>query len=160
MIKITLQAVKSDVLNEVAKTTAYEGKKTTGEEGAYDRIFTTDEDKSMLQRFWDEAASTVTEALKRFVTSVADSLVVDEAKKTKVDAYVANLEVSGSYDTALTTSVNKSLFSFFVNAIVSKWNNFVKEGQVQRYEEEANAALQDILSKLFYKKKPTRRTIS
>lgn len=159
MIKITLSAVKADVLNEVAKTTAYEGKKTTGEEGAYDRIFTTDEDKSMLQRFWDEAASTVTEAMKRFVTSVADSLVVDEAKKTKVDAYVANLEVSGSYDTALTTSVNKSLFSFFVNAIVSKWNNFVKEGQVQRYEEEANAALQDILSKLFYKKKPTRRAI-
>ena len=31
---------KGDVLNEVAKTTAYSGAKMTGEEGAYERIFT------------------------------------------------------------------------------------------------------------------------
>lgn len=165
MINITLQADKAEVLNEVAQTTAYEGKKTTGEEGAYERMFTTDEDKSMLQRFWDEAASAVTESMKRFVTSVADTYsettqdADGSAATTAKEGYVANLEVSGSYDTALTSSINKSLFSFFVNAIVSKWNNFVKEGQVERYESEANSALHDIMSKLFYRKKPTRRAI-
>ncbi len=160
MIKITLRAVKSDVLNEVARTTAYEGKKAS-DEGAYERIFTTEEDRSMLQRFWDEAASAITESMKRFVTSVNDSYTesVTEDGKTEtetVPAYVANLEVSSSYDTALTPSVEKSLFSYFVNAIVSKWNNFVKADGVARYEQEANDNMTDIMSKLFYKKKPTR----
>lgn len=164
MISITLKADKAEVLNEVAKTTAYEGKKTTGDEGAYERIFTTDEDRSMLQRFWDEAASTITESLKRFITTVSDSyaeIVTVEGKAATeiIPAYVANLEVSGSYDTALTSSVNKSLFSYFVNAIVSKWNNFVKKDDVQRYEDEANANMTDIMAKLFYKKRPTRKPI-
>lgn len=155
MEHITLKADKADVLNEVAKTTAYEGKKTTGDDGAYERIFTTEEDRSMLQRFWDEAASTITESMKRFVTKVSDSYK-DEKTGKEIAGYIADLEVSGSYDTALTTSVEKSLFSFFVNAIVSKWNNFVKKDGVERYENEANGNIEDIMSKLFYKKKPTR----
>lgn len=162
MIEITIKAIKADVLNEVARTTAYEGKKAS-DEGAYERIFTTEEDRSMLQRFWDEAASSMTESLKRFVTSVDDSYTESGPDGTKADpvpAYVANLSVSSSYDTALTSSVEKSLFSYFVNAIVSKWNNFVKKDGVQRYEEEANNNMTDILSKLFYKKRPTRIKIT
>lgn len=164
MIDITIKAVKADVLNEVAKTTAYEGKKAS-DEGAYERIFTTEEDRSMLQRFWDEAASAITESMKRFVTSVNDSYTesVTEDGKTEtetVPAYVANLELSSSYDTALTPSVEKSLFSYFVNAIVSKWNNFVKSDGVARYEQEANSNIEDIMSKLFYKKKPTRMKLA
>ena len=162
MIEITIKAIKADVLNEVARTTAYEGKKAS-DEGAYERIFTTEEDRSMLQRFWDEAASSMTESLKRFVTSVDDSYTEsgpDGAKAAPLPAYVANLALSSSYDTALTSSVEKSLFSYFVNAIVSKWNNFVKKDGVQRYEEEANNNMTDILSKLFYKKRPTRIKIT
>lgn len=160
MIDITIKAVKADVLNEVARTTAYEGKKSS-DEGAYERIFTTEEDRSMLQRFWDEAASSMTESLKRFVTSVDDSYTTNDGDTSETfPAYVANLSVSNSYDTALTSSVEKSLFSYFVNAIVSKWNNFVKKDGVQRYEEEANNNITDILSKLFYKKRPTRIKIT
>lgn len=162
MINITIKAIKSDVLNEVAKTTAYEGKKAVGDERAYDRIFATSEDMSMLQRFWDEASSAVTESMKRFVTSVDDTYTFKngEGSGTTEPAYVANLELSSSYDTALTPSIEKSLFSFFVNAIISKWNNFVKKDGVERYESEANNNLQDIVAKLFYKKKPTRVRIS
>jgi hypothetical protein len=160
MIEITIKAIKADVLNEVARTTAYEGKKAS-DEGAYERIFTTEEDRSMLQRFWDEAASSMTESLKRFVTSIDDSYTTnDGGTEETLPAYVANLALSSSYDTALTSSVEKSLFSYFVNAIVSKWNNFVKKDGVQRYEEEANNNMTDILSKLFYKKRPTRIKIT
>lgn len=161
MIEITIKAIKADVLNEVARTTAYEGKKAS-DEGAYERIFTTEEDRSMLQRFWDEAASSMTESLKRFVTSVDDSYTTSDDGGTSetLPAYVANLALSSSYDTALTSSVETSLFSYFVNAIVSKWNNFVKKDGVQRYEEEANNNMTDILSKIFYKKRPTRIKIT
>lgn len=149
MINITLKVLKTDVFEEVAKTTAYEGKKAIGDTEAYERIFATEEDQGMLQRFWDEAASAITESLKRFVINVDDN---DDG----APAYVVNLGLSSSYDTALTPSVGKSLFSYFVNAIVSKWNNFVKSDGVERYESEANANMTDIMAKLFYKKRPTR----
>lgn len=109
MIEITIKAIKADVLNEVARTTAYEGKKSS-DEGAYERIFTTEEDRSMLQRFWDEAASSITESMKRFVTSVDDNYTTrdaDDGTSETLPAYVANLAVSSSYDTALTSSIEE-----------------------------------------------------
>lgn len=159
MITITLSILKDDVLAEVAKTTAYTGAKMTDDDGAYDRIFTTEGDRAMLERFWDEAASAATESMKRFVTSIGDNIEETDERGRAITVgagYAATLDVSGSYDTALTASVEKSLFSYFVNAIVGKWNNFTDKGEVARYEGEATAAMQDILSKLFYKKKPTR----
>lgn len=160
MIDATLTIDKAEVMDEVAKTTAYEGKKTVGDDGAYERIFATAEDRAMLGRFWDEAASAATESMKRFLVGAWDTYSAEEGGKAVERAgYTVRLELSGSYDTALTPSVEKSLFSFFVNAIVGKWNSFVKEGQVDRYESEAAAALQDIMSKLFYRRKPTRRSV-
>jgi hypothetical protein len=50
MIDIILTVNKEKVYEEVAKTTSYTGAKMD-DELAYDRIFTTDEDKSMLERF-------------------------------------------------------------------------------------------------------------
>lgn len=161
MKMITLTIDKSAVYAEVSKTTAYSGAKMTDDKDAYDRIFTTDGDRAMLERFWDESCSTATEGMKRFVTTVGDSYtksVTDDGKTTTstVPAYVANLELSGSYDEALTHSVEKSLFSYFVNSIVSKWNAFANKGEVELYDGEAHIALQDVLSKLYYKKRPQR----
>ena len=56
---IVFQIQKDTVYNEVAKTTSYTGAKMEGDEGAYDRIFTTDEDKIMLERFWNESKNKV-----------------------------------------------------------------------------------------------------
>lgn len=151
MIYITIKAIKDDVLQEVAKTTAYEGQKSTDDD-AYDRMFTTEADCEMLERFWDEAASVITEMMKRFIVSVEDAA-------GGKDAYVANLEVGSRYDTSLTASVEKSLFSYFVNSIMGKWNSFVNGDSVARYEGEASKAMGDIGSKLLYKKKP-RRTLN
>lgn len=160
MTGVTLTIDKAEVMDEVAKTTAYEGKKAVGEEGAYERIFATEEDRAMLRRFWDEAASAATESMKRFLVAAGDTYSAEaDGKSVEREGYTVRLELSGSYDTALTPSVEKSLFSFFVNAIVGKWNGFVKEGQVERYEGEAAAALQDIMSKLFYRRRPTRRAV-
>ena len=45
-----LKIKKEDVYNEVAKTTSYTGAKME-DDAAYERIFTTAEDKTMLERF-------------------------------------------------------------------------------------------------------------
>lgn len=50
MTDIALTVNKESVYEEVAQTTAYTGAKMDNEL-AYNRIFTTDEDKSMLERF-------------------------------------------------------------------------------------------------------------
>jgi len=154
MINITLTVNKANVYNEVAKTTSYEGKKMEEDKRAYERIFTIEEDRAMLERFWNEACNMATETFKRFIVSVTeqnDSTTMDISKD-----YVAQLEVSNSYDTNLTNSIQASLFSFFVNAIISKWNKFTHQQTVKSYEDDANASLNDIQSKLFYRKKPTR----
>lgn len=142
---ITLTIGKEAVYAEVSQTTAYSGAKMTDDKDAYDRIFTTDADRAMLERFWDETCSMATEGMKRFVVEVSS------------DAdYISTLELSNSYDEALTPSVEKSLFSYFVLSIVSKWNAFVDKGEVERYANEAHISFQDVLSKLYYKKRPQR----
>ena len=114
MISITLTINKANVYDEVAKTTSYEGKKMEEDKNAYERIFIIEEDRTMLERFWNEACNTATETFKRFIVSVieqTDSTTMDVTKN-----YVAKLEVSSSYDVNLTNSIQASLFSFFVNA--------------------------------------------
>ena len=72
MNNITLTVNKAYVYDEVAKTTAYTGAKMKDDADAYDRIFTTDEDRMMLERFWVEACNGATEEFKQFIVNVSD----------------------------------------------------------------------------------------
>lgn len=65
MIDIILTVNKEKVYEEVAKTTSYTGAKMD-DELAYDRIFTTDEDKCILERFWCESRNTICNSLKKY----------------------------------------------------------------------------------------------
>ena len=58
MIDIILTVNKEKRVYEGIKTTSYTGAKMD-DELAYDRIFTTDEDKSMLERFGAEVKNTI-----------------------------------------------------------------------------------------------------
>lgn len=158
MILQRINVVKSDVYDEVAKTTAYEGSKLTGDnsDGAYDRIFTTEGDRAMLGRFWDEACNVATDTLKRYIQEVNSQ--ADGENQKNVDGYHVELMLSTAYDTRLTSSMEKSLRSFFVNSIVAKWDKFANKGNVETYEKDASSALEDIMSKIYYRKKPTRVT--
>ena len=66
-MEIELNVKKNEVLEEVAKTSSYSGSKMTEDEGAYERIFTTDADREMLERFWSESQVAVCEAMKKFL---------------------------------------------------------------------------------------------
>lgn len=53
---VILTIKKAVVYDEVAKLTGYVGAKTIEDSGkAYDRVFTTDDDRLMLERFWRES---------------------------------------------------------------------------------------------------------
>lgn len=157
MNNITLTVNKANVYDEVAKTTSYTGAKMKDDEDAYDRIFTTDDDRMMLERFWVEACNGATEEFKQFIVSVSDQ---PESHGVELDKdYKVELELSTMFDTNLKGSMETSLFSYFVNAIVAKWFKFTNRGEAESYGEEAGNSMLDVKSKMFYRKKPKRVAI-
>jgi hypothetical protein len=72
--------------------------------------------------------------------------------------YSVGLELSSSYDDNLTEAVSTSLFSFFVASIVSKWFAFSNKPEAESYAVGAATIMDDVMRKIYYKKKPTRVT--
>jgi hypothetical protein len=101
----------------------------------------------MLERFWTEACNGATEEFKQFILEVSDPTG---------DTYTVALELSSSFDKNLKSSIETSLFSYFVNSIISKWNKFANKGESESYATDADAAMLDVRSKIFFKKKPKR----
>lgn len=144
---VTLSVNKKDVYKEVAQTTEYTGGKIEGND-VYENISTTDEDEGILERFWNESKNIVCNELKKVLESETES----------GDNYQLKLHLSNAFDNALTESMQRSLFSFFVMNIVSKWYTFTNKEEASGYAAEAATYMDDIKRKAFYKKKPVRPT--
>ena len=152
MADFTLTIKKNDIYEEVAKTTAYIGKKATVEDGksAFDQIFVTEADLAMIERFFNESLDALRNVLKRFISggSGVDGTITWE------------LEMPSRFDGNLLSSINSSANSFLVNSIIGKWCEIAANDKVREYADNASALLLDIKDKAFYKKKPTRTKIS
>ena len=70
--------------------------------------------------------------------------------------YDVRLELSNSFDESLKGSIETSLFSYFVAMIVSKWYKFTNKGESESYVGDAVGAIDDVMKKIYYRKKPTR----
>ena len=156
MKNIALTVNKRLVYNEVAKTTAYTGAKqlTDDDKDAYERIFTKDDDRLMLERFWTEATDDATDLFKPFIVSVSNH---PENGGLQLDNnYDVHLELSDSFDETLKSSMESGLFSFFVAVIVSKWFKFTNKDDADAYLKDAAAILKGVALKLYHRKKPVR----
>jgi hypothetical protein len=147
MNRVTLTVGKEDVMEGVAMTTSYTGAKMgDGDREAYDRIFTTDEDGTVLERFWTEACEACNDRLKPFMAEAWDGS----------GDYTATLDLPGAFDTLLTGSIRNDLRGFFVNYITGRWYGFTNKGEAAAYTATAESLLADALRKVYYKKKPVR----
>ena len=147
MKELLLTAKREDVYSEVEKTTEYTGAKMMhADEGAHDRLSVTEADRELLSRFFDEAAGVATNECKRFV----DELTLDEA------GYEARLSMSDSYDEHLSESIRTSLRNFFVAAVIAKWCKIVGSDAGGAYSADATAAMLDVRSKIFNRKRPQK----
>ncbi len=153
MADTTLTIKKSDVYEEVAKTTAYIGAKNKLEDGksAFDQVFVTDADLTMIERFFKESLDALRNVLKRFISGGSEG---DETIITW------QLEMPSRFDDNLLSSINSSANSFLVNSIIGKWCEITANDKVKEYADNAAALLLDIKDKAFFKKKPTRTKIS
>lgn len=151
---ITLLVTKINVYDEVSKTSSYTGAKMDDNGSAYMRIFTIDEDRVVLERFWNEACNKVVDLIKPFILSI--SKLVESHTIDIANNFTAKLGMPSSFDETLVESINTALFSFFTNYIVGKWYEFTNKGEAKEYLLSADAILEDVKSKIYYRKKPTR----
>ena len=152
MADLIITIKRSDVYDEVAKTTAYIGAKNKLEDGksAFDQVFVTDADLTMIERFFNESLDALRNVLKRFISDVSG-----------VDGTITwQLEMPIRFDDNLLSSINSSVNSFLVNSIIGKWCEITANDKVKEYADNAAALLVDIKEKAFFKKKPTRTKIS
>ena len=152
MADSTLTIKKSDVYEEVAKTTAYIGAKNKLEDGksAFDQVFVTDADLTMIERFFNESMDALRNVLKRFISDGSG-----------VDGTITwQLEMPSRFDDNLLESIKSSANSFLVNSIIGKCCEITANDKVKEYADNAAALLLDIKEKAFFKKKPTRTKIS
>lgn len=152
MADFTLTIKKNDIYEEVAKTTAYIGKKATVDDGksAFDQIFVTEADLSMIERFFNESLDALRNVLKRFISGGSG-----------VDGTINwELEMPSRFDGNLLDSINSSANSFLVNSIIWKWCEIAANEKAKEYSDNSAALLLDIKDKAFFKKKPTRTKIS
>lgn len=152
MADLTLTIKKNDIYEEVAKTTAYIGKKANVEDGksAFDQIFVTEADLAMIERFFNESLDALRNVLKRFISGVSG-----------VDGTInLELEMPSRFDDNLLSSIKSSANSFLVNSIIGKWCEIAANDKTKEYADNSAALLLDIKDKAFFKKKPTRTKIS
>lgn len=159
MKEVRITVNKAQVYDEVAKTTSYAGLKamTNEDTASYGRMFTTDEDRMMLERFWNETCDMVTDTLKPFLSSVSEVRISHGVELAR--NYEITLQMGNSYDERLTESINNSVYSYFVQSITGKWFGFGDKEEVEPYLKGAAAFLTEALQKLYYKKKPVRTPI-
>ncbi|MBD5414854.1 MAG: hypothetical protein HDR46_01065 [Bacteroides sp.] len=147
MPTITLTVTKANVWNEVAKASGYTGSKMIDtDEKAYERILFTDEDQESLQRFWEEAVAVANDQLKDML----------EAASPMNSDYTVTLYVSKSYDQVLNASVQAALTGYFISAIVGRWYKFSNKAEADSYISEASNMMDDVLRKLYSRKRPRR----
>lgn len=152
---VVLSIKKANVYDEVAKLTGYVGAKNIEDTGkAYDRVFTTDDDRLMLERFWREAVGAITDEVKRFIITVSNQVNSQYVDISEV--WTATLEMPSNFDSNLVDSINDSLFSCVVNSIASKWFAITNKEEADMYSGMAINCGNEAKSKLYYRKKPKR----
>lgn len=148
MANLFISVKKSDVYEEVAKTTAYIGAKNKLEDGksAFDQVFVTDADLAMIERFYNESVDALMNLLKQFVEEI-----------TEDNGNIKwRLTLSSRFDVKMEPSIIRSVSSYLVNSIIGKWCEITAPDKVKEYADNAAALLVDIKDKVFHKTAPSR----
>ena len=151
---------KTSVYDEVDKTTSYTGvkideatvpsqKDDAEAVSAYKRIRASEHDQAMLERFFSEAANMATNRMKDFVKSIV-----------LTNGYSVVLTMSSRWDSSLQPSMQDSLFSYFVSFVLARWFKLANKDEADTYMADANAMLEDVMRKIYFRSKPVRVTPS
>ena len=167
MAELKLNILKSAVLNEVYKQTAYVGAKITQSDGtnAYDKIYATADDAAMMERFWKEAIAFTTGNIKLYLKSCKTKVLngtEEEIETSPAEAPAAlTLEIiltmpEGRYNASQNNSIVVSLYSYFVNYMTARWMAITNKPEAEYYEKYAQTSMEDVMRKVFSKTRPAK----
>lgn len=138
---------KAKIFNDVALNTAYTGAKADKSDVTFDKVATISADNKLLSNFWKEMIGVTMEKLKSFIAS-AD---ISESY------FTVSLNVSNSYDSSLTPSLEEDLNSSFSTGITARWFRFASPAKAGEWELESARYLDSAYSKLYFRRPPRRR---
>lgn len=149
-MNITINILKSSMLNEVGKLTAYVGAKNTDEKGVntYDKVFATNDDAVLLERFWREAKSDITDKLSRHIITPEKPITITDDDVDTTEQYQIELHLPDNYNTAMIAPLNDEIYNYMANTIISKWFGITNRGDEERYSSYAANSLAKIHSYL------------
>ncbi len=148
--KITINILKSSLLNEIGKLTAYVGAKNTDEKGVntYDQVFTTNDDSILLERFWRESKSDITNKLSRYIIVPEEAITITDDDVDPEEQFQLTISLPENYNTSLLAPLNDEIYNYMANMIVSRWFGITNRGDEERYLNYASRSLEKIHSYL------------
>ena len=159
-ITVNIRISKARVLDEVAKTTAYIGKKAASAEdpGTYDRVASIDADREQLDRYWTEACSDASMLLDHWMITVASQVLSHHPELDR--DYTATLNMPTNWPSQYQSTLQELLMSYLTNSIVAKWLLVTMPSQVEAYASLASGAALQITQLMLMRKRPARRMSS
>lgn len=138
---------KIGIYDEVARTTSYTGAKMEGDEGAYERIFTTTADQEQLERFFQEARGTFCQVMRNYIKNEID--MAD-------GRYDLFLTLSSSFDVNLGSSMSQDIRNYYILSITGKWFVYTNKNEAASYAQAAAGMLEQIHRKACHRTGPKR----
>lgn len=120
-MKIQIGISKAAVMAEIERKTNYTGRKRVGDEDAYDRIRTIDEDREELDNFFDEVRVELVSGLSGRITDESDD----------GECYNVEMEVDDSFRLMFKKVLEKALFNVFVYGILARWSRYVDAKEME-----------------------------
>ena len=148
MQEIKLDIDKTDLYNEVAKTTAYIGGKNVDANGnnLYKQVFVTNADREMLQRSWSEAVDNVNTVLGNVLKQS-----VDEDEDWCIDLVMPN-----NFPKEMTQTLQSTITNYAVSKMVADWCAIVDKEEVETYVNQSGALLAQMGSITYKRRRPVR----
>ena len=144
ILNITIN--KAKVLDNVSLATAYTGVKNGSETGFYERVSTVSEDDKLLERFWKESIGEITDKLRPFI----------QVCRSGGEELELIMEVSNSYDDALTETIKEDLKGSLTAGITARWFQITFPEKAREMEEQARVLAGRVYANLYYRKRPRR----
>ena len=142
---MTVTINRQQVIDEVAKTTAYIGAKILDSDAkAYERLSTTEADTVMLERFWHESRDNICSELRRIIS----------AECSAEDDNLFEFSIWASADYTLIPTIESGLFSYFVQYITGSWLALAGSDRADGYLTKAANTLCDLRRKILCRRMP------
>lgn len=159
MKQVNINISKARVMDEVAKSTAYQGAKAVNAEdiAAYDRIAVTDADRELLDRYWMEACHETTTAMQDWLQFGITPRAPLGHHMDLGNDYKVSLCMTDNWPGALKDSVETHLTGYIINTMIAKWCMMTAKGDVEAYAALGATALEQARKALLTRQRPAKR---